>query len=64
MLLLGIGLRLGLGSDLRVRVSNSRLGTARERVEKVTRQSYWAALSLSFRQISINEHNSLGSPGK
>ena len=26
---------------------------------------YWAALSLSFRLISIvNEHNSLGSPGK
>ena len=27
--------------------------------------TYWAALSLSFRLISIvNEHNSLGSPGK
>ena len=28
------------------------------------RNIYWAALSLSFRQISnVNEHNSLGSPG-
>ena len=27
--------------------------------------AYWAALSLSFRRISnVNEHNSLGSPGK
>ena len=25
---------------------------------------YWAALSLSFRLISVNEHNSLGSSGK
>ena len=25
---------------------------------------YWAALSLSFRQISINKDNSLRSPGK
>ena len=34
-------------------------------VSSVTVPRYWAALSLSFRLISIvNEHNSLGSPGK
>ena len=36
MLLLGIWLGLGLGSDKRVRVSISRSGPAREWVEKVT----------------------------
>ena len=34
MLLLRIWLGLGLGSDYRVKVSNSRSGPARERVEK------------------------------
>ena len=37
MLLLGIGFGcIGLGSDKRVRVSNSRSGSARERLENVT----------------------------
>ena len=36
MLLLGVELGLGLGSDKRVRVSNCRSGPAREQVEKVT----------------------------
>ena len=36
MLLLGVGLGLGVGSDKRIRVSNRRSGPAREQVEKVT----------------------------
>ena len=41
------------------------LGPDMQRVSVIyLRFSYWAALSLSFRLISIvNEHNSLGSPG-
>ena len=32
---------------------------------KIPKFHYWAALSLSFRLIfNVNEHNSLGSPGK
>ena len=53
------------------RVSHKKSHQVQLNVSKIRRASeqtflYWAALGLSFRQISINvnEHKSLGSPGK